>query len=133
MKKLFFAIICLCVSFAFVACSGSSPSGEAAKCIDYLKDKDYAAFVETINVKADTPEKEAATKQQLLEMLQGKGDKMYEKKGGIASYSLISEQIAEDGQIAKVEYEIVYGDGSKDNNSFKMVLVDGVWKQDISK
>lgn len=56
-----------------------------------------------------------------------------EKKGGIDSYSILSKTIAEDGKTAKVEYEIVYGNGKKDKQSFDMVLIDGKWKQRIKK
>ena len=45
----------------------------------------------------------------------------------------VSEEIAEDGKTAKVAYEIVYGDGSKEEQKFDMVLVDGAWKQEIKK
>jgi hypothetical protein len=66
-------------------------------------------------------------------MLQSKAAKTFDKKGGIDSYTLVSEEIAEDGNSAKVEYEITYGDGSKDSTKFNMVKVDGDWKQEIKK
>ena len=133
MKRLSFMLSCVCAFFLMASCGAPSPADEAARCIDYLMEKDYVAIVETINVKGDTPEKQQASKQQLLELMEQKGDHMYEQKGGIASYSLVSEQISEDGMKAKVEYEVTYGNGAKEVEKFSMVMVDGVWKQDISK
>lgn len=118
------------------SCGGSSatPSDTAKEWIELIKAKDYESFVETIqpNEKA-TPEEAEQTKQMYLSLFKDKGDKQIEKKGGIDSYSILSETIAEDGKTAKVEYEIVYGNGKKDKQSFDMVLVDGKWKQSVKK
>jgi hypothetical protein len=133
MKKLLFAIVCLIASFTFASCGGSTPADEAAKCIELLKNKDYEGFVETIALKGETTEEIDQQKQFYLGMLQSKAAKTFDKKGGIDSYTLVSEEIAEDGNSAKVEYEITYGDGSKDSTKFNMVKVDGDWKQEIKK
>ena len=58
---------------------------------------------------------------------------MYETVGGIQSYTLVKEEIAEDGNSAKVEFEVTYGDGSKKTEKMNFVLVDGEWKQEIKK
>ena len=133
MKKLLFAIVCLVASFTFASCGGSTPADEAAKCIELLKNKDYEGFVETIALKGETTEEIDQQKQFYIGMLQSKAEKTFEKKGGIDSYTLVSEEISEDGNSAKVEYEITYGDGSKDSTKFNMVKVDGDWKQEIKK
>lgn len=136
MKKLFLSLVCMIALITISSCDGSSatPSDTAKEWIELIKAKDYESFVETIqpNEKA-TPEEAEQTKQMYLSLFKDKGDKQIEKKGGIDSYSILSETIAEDGKTAKVEYEIVYGNGKKDKQSFDMVLVDGKWKQSVKK
>ncbi len=135
MKKLFFVLVSV---FALMAtsCSGDSatPAGAAAECIELIKAKDYEGFVETIKMSENaTPEEVEQVKQMYVSLFKEKGDKQMEKKGGIDSYTLVSEEIAEDGKTAKVKYDITYGDGSVDTQKFDMVLVDGVWKQEVKK
>lgn len=135
MKKLFFVLVCV---FALMAtsCGGNSatPAGAAADCIELIKAKDYEGFVETINMGENaTPEEIEQAKQMYVALFKDKGEKQMEKKGGIESYTLVSEEIAEDGNTAKVKYDITYGDGSVETQKFDMVLVDGVWKQEIKK
>lgn len=137
MKKIFIALVCMvAVLAATTSCGGgaSTPAGAAADCIELLKAKDYEGFVETIKLNENaTPEEIEQTKVMYVSLLKDKGAKQMEKKGGIASYTLLSEEIAEDGQTAKVKYEITYGDGSTDTQKFNMVLVDGEWLQEIKK
>lgn len=135
MKKLFFVLVCV---FALMAtsCGGNSatPAGAAADCIELIKAKDYEGFVETINMSENaTPEEIEQAKQMYVALFKDKGEKQMEKKGGIESYTLVSEEIAEDGNTAKVKYDITYGDGSVETQKFDMVLVDGVWKQEVKK
>lgn len=135
MKKLFFVLVCV---FALMAtsCGGNSatPAGAAADCIELIKAKDYEGFVETINMSENaTPEEIEQAKQMYVSLFRDKGEKQIEKKGGIESYTLVSEEIAEDGQTAKVKYDITYGNGSVETQKFDMVLVDGVWKQEVKK
>ena len=51
-----------------------------------------------------------------------------EQKKGIKSMEIISEEIAEDGESAKVEMKIVYGDDSDDTQKYNCEKVDGKWK-----
>lgn len=134
MKKLFFALVCFVASFAFVSCGGpSTPADVSADWIELVKAKDYKAFVETFNVTGESAEEIEQQKQFLLGMFEGKAEKSIAKHGGIDSYTLISEEVAEDGNTAKVEYEITYTDGTKDKTKFNMVKVDGEWKNDVKK
>lgn len=121
------------VTLTFTSCGSPTPADAAANCIELLKNKDYEAFVETMNIQGKTAEDVQQTKEGLVSMLQQKGDKMYEKKGNIASYTLLNEEISADGQKATVQFEITYGNGSKDNEKLNMILVDGEWKQDVKK
>lgn len=135
MKKLFFALVCMFAVMAVTSCGGSSatPAGAAADCIELIKAQDYEGFVETIHFGDATPEEIEQAKAMYVSLFKDKGSKQIEKKGGIASYTLISEEIAEDGQTAKVKYELTYGDGSTETQKFDMTFVDGEWKQVIKK
>ena len=136
MKKIFLSLVCMVALLATTSCGGSSatPSDSAKEWIELIKAKDYEGFVETIQPSEKaTPEEAEQAKQMYLSLFKDKGDKQIEKKGGIASYSILSETISEDGKTAKVECEIVYGNGKTDKQSFDMVLVDGKWKQTIKK
>ncbi|MBE6304816.1 MAG: DUF4878 domain-containing protein [Bacteroidales bacterium] len=136
MKKLFFSLACVIALFATTACGGgaSTPADAAAECIELLKDKDYEGFVETIKMGENvTPEEAKQAKEMYVSMLKEKGDAQFNEKQGIASYTLVSEEIAEDGTTAKVVYEVTYGDGSTDKQSFNMVNADGKWMQDLNK
>ena len=50
-------------------------------------------------------------KEQLLALLHGKLGPTLDKKQGIASCEILSEEIAEDGNTAVVKAKITYGDG----------------------
>lgn len=136
MKKLFLTLACAVALLATTACGGgaSTPADAAAECIELIKDKDYEGFVETIKMNEGvTPEEAKQAKEMYISMLKEKGAAQFEQKKGIASYTLVSEEIAEDGQTAKVKYEITYGDGSTDSQTFNMAKVDGKWMQDFNK
>lgn len=137
MKKIFIAMFCMIAFLATTSCGGgnaSTPSRAAEECIELLKARDYEGFVETIKVSGDaTPEEVEQVRTMYVSLLKDKGEKQMEKKNGIASYKLISEEIAEDGQSAKLKYEITYGDGSTDTQKFDMINVDGEWLQEIKK
>lgn len=135
MKKLIFALVCFVASFAFVSCGSkeATPTSAAENSIELMKAKDYQGFIETIHFTGETPEEIEQQKQFYLGMIQGKADKTITKRGGIESYTLISEEIAEDGNTAKLQYELTYGDGTKDKSKFNMIKVDGKWMNEIKK
>ena len=70
---------------------------------------------------------------QLVSMVQGKMAPEVEKKGGIKSFEVGEAEIAEDGQSAKVPYKLIYGDGSEESKTQKLMLVDDKWMLDEGK
>lgn len=62
-----------------------------------------------------------------------KAGKELEKKGGLKSFEVLSEEIAEDGNSAVVKFKQVYGNGEESEDEQKMVKVDGKWLMDIGK
>lgn len=137
MKKIFVAMVCMVAFLATTSCGGgaaSTPAGAAAEGIELIKAKDYEGFVETIKMSDKaTPEEVEQTKQLYVSLFRDKAGKQMEKKGGIQSYTLVSEEIAEDGQTAVVKYEITYGNGSTDKQKFDMILDGGEWKHNVKK
>lgn len=135
MKKLFFVLVCV-FAIMTTSCGGgaSTPSDAATECIELIKAKDYEGFVDKLHMSKDaTAEEVEQLKQMYVSLFKEKVDKQTEKKGGFASYTILSEEIAEDGQSAKVKYEITYGNGSTEKNSLDFVLVDGEWKPAVNK
>ena len=134
MKKVLFSLVCLVACLLVISCGGAStPADAAADCVELIKAQDYEALVETIDFSEVEADKVQESKDLFLALFKEKGGKEMEKKQGITSYTLVSEEIAEDGKSAVVKYDITYGDGSTQTNTFNMVLVDGEWKQSVKK
>ncbi len=137
MKKLFLIASCLFAMVLATSCGGSgasTPADEALKCVKMLQDGNYEALVEEIQFDEDaTAEEVEQSKQMLLAMAKDKGAKQIEEKGGITSYEVVEETIAEDGQTAKVKVAVTYGNGKTENEKYDLVNVDGTWKLTLGK
>ena len=73
-------------------------------------------------------------KEQFVAFLGGKVDMTLEKKQGLASYEIISEEISEDGASAVVVANITYGDGSSKEDKMKLIKnAEGEWKISMDK
>ena len=133
MKKLlismFVAVVALTLwSFG----SANTPSAVAEKAAKYMQNADYEGYVELMELK-ETEGKEAE-KEQFVALLREKGTKTMEKKQGLKSYEVLSEEISEDGKSATVKMKMVYGDGSEDTSKVKLVKNDkGEWKMSFGK
>ena len=122
MKKLFRLMAVAIVAMAMVACGGNNTPEAATKAmLKRFQKGDYKAMVEQIHFS------------KLVSMVQGKMAPEVEKKGGIKSFEVGEAEIAEDGQSAKVPYKLIYGDGSEESKTQKLVLVDGKWMLDEGK
>lgn len=138
MKKLL-VLLFVCVStLAFWSCaSDNSPKGVAAKAIECIQDKDYTGYVDLMYFNKNTREKPdfEEGKKQYATMLEGKVSKEFEKKEGIKSYEILSEEIAEDGESAVVKFKLEFGNGeTKDSETMKMRKgEDGKWLVDAGK
>ena len=107
MKKLFFiSLAAIAMIVCMASCGGSkpTPSSITQDCIEYMKNGDYKAFVETLNVNDEQ-------KAQFQQLLEAKGKEAIEKQKGIVAYQIVSEEISEDGLKATVKAEIEYGNG----------------------
>ena len=136
MKKSVFGIIALVVmSVCFWSCGGgNTPSKVVEKSIEYVKAKNYEAYVDLIQIEEKKGKSVEEQKEQLLALLQGKLGPTLDKNQGIASCEILSEEIAEDGNTAVVKAKITYGDGTTDDQKFKLVKnADGDWRLDAQK
>lgn len=136
MKKSLFGIFGLLVmTLCFWSCgSNNTPTKVVEKSIEYVQDKNYEAYVELIQIEEKGGKTVEEQKKQLVALLQGKLDMTLESKQGLASCEILSEEIAEDGNTAVVKTKITYGDGSTDDQKFKLVKnSDGEWKLNAQK
>ena len=133
MKKLFISMFVAVVAFTLWSCGpANTPSAVAEKACKCVQNEDYEGYVELMDLK-ETKNQESE-KEQFVAMLREKGTKTMEKKQGIKSYNVESEEISEDGKSATVNMKVVYGDGSEDTNKIKLVKNDkGEWKVSLGK
>ena len=133
MKKLFISMFVAVVAFPLWSCGpANTPSAVAEEACKCVQNEDYEGYVELMDLK-ETKNQESE-KQQFVAMLREKGTKTMEKKQGIKSYKVESEEISEDGKSATVKMKMVYGDGSEDTSKVKLVKNDkGEWKMSFSK
>lgn len=114
------------LAFTFVGCKETTPSSIASDCIEYVKDGNYEAYVNTFNMNAEE-------KAQLQEMFEKKGEETLKQYKGIESYEIIEENISEDGLKATVKAKITYGNGETKEEKFRFVKVDDQWLQELNK
>lgn len=114
------------LAFTFVGCKETTPSSITSDCIEYVKDGNYEAYVNTFNMNAEE-------KAQLQEMFEKKGEETLKQYKGIESYEIIEENISEDGLKAAVKAKITYGNGETKEEKFRFVKVDDQWLQELNK
>ena len=95
---------------------------------DYEKFVDGLAFDESVGA-----EKMKEQKDGLVSMLKEKVSKEYEKKDGLKSIEIISEEISEDGNTATVKIKQTYGNGETQDGTQSMVKRDGKWLMSVDK
>lgn len=136
MKKSVFGIFGLLVmALCFWSCGNSNtPSKVVEKSIEYVQDKNYEAYVDLIQIEEKGSKTVEEQKKQLVALLQGKLDQTLESKQGLASCEILSEEIEEDGNTAVVKTKITYGDGTTEDQKFKLLKnADGEWKLNAKK
>ncbi len=135
MKKGFYFSLMVMAVFVIAACSSTSTPGGAMKQYgNYLVNGDYEKFVDGFAVdsemEADKIEKQ---KESLVAMLKEKASKEYDKKGGLKSIEVLSEEISEDGNTATVKIKQTYGNGETEEGAQKLVKKDGKWLMAMDK
>ena len=121
MKKLFGVIALFIAVFTMCGCSDNSPKGVAEKAMSCIQAKDWEGYVDLMCFEEKEGQDIAKDKEQLAALLKAKGEKELDKKEGIKSFEIVSEEISEDGNTAKVKADIVYGNGDeKKDNTIKL-------------
>lgn len=136
MKKMLYVFVAVVAMVTMWSCSGanSNPTSVAEAAIKCVKNKDYESYVDLIYIKERKGTSVEKQKQELHALLAEKGDKTIDKKQGIQSWEILGEEIAEDGNTAKVKVKIIYGDGTSDNQTIKTCKTeDGSWMLDLGK
>ena len=125
MKKIFsFVLAALVVCcFAFVGCKGGaksdSPSKVLEKALQCAVDKDYEGMVKYFD---DGTATEEELKQAAAFIAMG-----YEMVGGLKSYEVLGEEIAEDGMSAKVKLKVVNGQDEEKESEAEVEKTDKGW------
>ena len=135
MKKLLSISIVMFAVIALVSCKGNSPSAVIEESCQCLIDKDYVGYVDYIALKEDaTPEELDKQKAELQAMTENKLAKSMDKKGGLKSCKVLSEEINEEEKTAIVKFEVTYGDGTTEQQEQKLKQnKDGKWLMDTGK
>lgn len=135
MKKFFYLGLFTALLFVISSCGGASTPGEAAKkYIEYVQNGEYEKFVDGIafNEKMDAA-KVKEEKDALNAIMKEKVSKDIEKKQGIKKIEILSEEVSEDGNTAKVLLKQTYGNGEVKEETSDMIKQDGVWKMNMGK
>ncbi|MCD8029365.1 MAG: DUF4878 domain-containing protein [Bacteroides sp.] len=133
MKKLIHFAFLATVVLTLAACSAGSPGEAAKKYANYLKSGNYEKFAEGIAMSDDVSAEEARQGRQMLAaMMQEKGKMAIDQKGGIDKIDIVSEEIAADGETAKVVLKLTFKNGDDEEMTYNMVKQKSDWKIDMS-
>ena len=109
----------------FAACSSNSPEATVKSYLKDIQKGDYVAAVALMDIEDENGEFAA--------MMEEKGKKVIDQKGGIASFEVGKAEISEDGKKANVPYTITFGNGEKKDDKQCVKLDDGKWVIDVDK
>ena len=125
----------MAVVLVMSACgSANTPKDVAMESVACIQDGDFEKYVDMLYVKPDGEEQAKADRDGMVSMLKSKASETIGKKDGIKSFDYESEEVAEDGNTAKVNIKIVYGNGEEDNETVKLRKNEaGEWKVDLGK
>ena len=99
----------------------ASPSATIDKALTCIQNKDSKGYVALLKV--DDSQKA------MMESIADKAFKAADEKGGLKSWTIKSEEIAEDGQTAVVKADLIYGnDETAVESTYNLVLDNGEWK-----
>lgn len=136
MKKTICSFIAMfAIMFAFIGCgSSNTPTGVAENALKCIQKSDFKSFIDLINIEGSNKEDIDQKKVQLEALLSGKMSKALEAKSGLKSWEILSEEISEDGNKAKVKVKQTWGDGTEEDDEIDFVKdADGNWKLSMNK
>ncbi len=125
MNKLIRLMSVALMALFFAACSSNSPEATVKSYLKNIQKGDYVAAVALMDIEDENGEFAA--------MMEEKGKKVIDQKGGIASFEVGKAEISEDGKKANVPYTITFGNGEKKDDKQCVKLDDGKWVIDVDK
>lgn len=125
MNKLIRLMSVALMALFFTACSSNSPEATVKSYLKDIQKGDYVAAVALMDIEDENGEFAA--------MMEEKGKKVIDQKGGIASFEVGKAEISEDGKKANVPYTITFGNGEKKDDKQCVKLDDGKWVIDVDK
>lgn len=125
MNKLIRLMSVALMALFFAACSSNSPEATVKSYLKNIQEGDYVAAVALMDIEDENGEFAA--------MMEEKGKKVIDQKGGIASFEVGKAEISEDGKKANVPYTITFGNGEKKDDKQCVKLDDGKWVIDVDK
>ena len=129
MKKLnvIFSLLVIATLSMMVSCGGGgkSPADVVKKMNNDMVKGDYDAVIDVLATEGEEIDEEGRTKLKSM-LAMGKGE--LDKKEGIKEMEVVSEEVAEDGNTAKVTLKIVYGNGEEEEEDYTLLKEDGAWK-----
>ncbi len=127
MRRLFYLSFVM-VALFFSACSSNTPSKAMEKYLSELQDDDLEAFVDGMSFSDKLSDKEIERqKAGYVALMSEKSSKELEKRGGIEDFEILSEEVNEKGDWAKVRFKIYFGDGGEEESTQVLVKKDGKW------
>ena len=135
MRKLFSIMTFVAIVAALTACtSGNTPTAVFKKAQAAAAAKDYKTLAECIYVGDGSAEEQQANREQLVGMFEEKVKQADKDEVAVNPTKVISEEIADDGQTAKIEFEETKPDGTVQAGTQKLRKdAEGNWKLDIGK
>ena len=141
MRKILLAIVLgvLTIGAATSCVESNSPEGVVRKQMKCLKNKDAEGLVDLLDWQrfsrpGSNPVEEKA---QLVSMVQEKGFKKIDERGGLKSYEILDVDAPKEatyGSIAFVKVRAVFGNGTEEESRIKVKMDDyGRWKLAMEK
>jgi hypothetical protein len=131
--NLLFAILMTGTMMFLVSCGGGSsvsPSSTVKEFATKVEKGDVDGAISCIATEGKAIDQETKGK---LTLILGMGKSEMEKKKGIKSMDVVTEQIEPDGNKATVKMKFTYGDGSTSEEDYTLLKEEGKWKVSMSK
>lgn len=130
MKKILSVLSLAFITLTFVSCNQNTPEGVVTKYVACIQNGQYEEAIDLFYFKKNLTDSD---KQQYANLMRDKVGKEIDKRGGLKGAEVTNVQMSEDGNSAKVDYTMKYGDGSAESKKADVVKVDDVWKLDTGK
>lgn len=129
MRKSILFLAAVAMMFVFASCGGNSPKDAAESYAEMVKAQDYEGIADMMAFPDDmSKEDKDAAKALFVSLAKEKMSKEIETREGIDKYEIGEEKISEDGKTAEVSITFYFKDGSKEEDSVDLELVDDEWK-----